>query len=464
MAAHALHPISAPPAAPIREKFGHLLVRAWCIFVLVAGFAGTSWLMAFGVAGTAVVAYGSGLISMILWIVLRPGVQWRRLPWLAVGYVAWATCSILWSAYPASTVPTLLLLLSTTVQAMFVGSVLTWRELVRSIASALKWVLGVSLAFEIWVSLVWGGPVMPGFGRPGRGVDPIEMWSRDNLFDGGRIQGVFGNANALAYVALLGIVVFSIRIASRAPRRPFLYAWIVVAAFLFFRAASATATLAAAAVAVVLAAALIMRASRRAGVRTRLHLAYAVIALGGLGALCVARDGVFALLGRSSDLSGRERIWEAVGDRAAERPVQGWGFSTPWIPTDPAFDGWIVDHGVTVMQAHNMWLDVFLQLGVIGVSLMALTVFAFGWRAWFFAIDRPRSDFVADRRYSALTLLPPLVAALLLVQGLAESTPLLGWGWMLLVMFSFKIKQTPLLSRGPAEQRPVGEQGERLPT
>lgn len=462
MAVHTMHPISAPPAAPIREKTGHILLRGWCIFVIAAALAGTAWLMAFGVIGTAVVVYGSGLVSAILWLVLRPEVQWRRLPWFAIAYVAWAAFSLIWSAYLDSSLITLLLLVSTTLQAMFVGAVLTWRELVRSIASAVKWILGLSIVFELWVSVVWGGPIMPGFGRPERGVDPIEMWSRDNLFDGGRLQGVFGNANSLAYVALLGIIVFAIRFASRAPRRSFLLAWIALAVFLFVRAGSATAMLAAAGVAVVLATALLMRTSNRPGGRTRYYLAYAVVALGGLVALWAFRGQVFTLLGRSSDLTGREGIWSAVAERAGERPLLGWGFATPWVPSDPFFDRWIIDHGVTVMQAHNMWLDVFLQVGAVGVALLVLTFLAFVWRAWFFAVDRPRWDLVADRPYSAVTLLPTLLAALLLVQGLAESGPLLGWGWMLLVMLAYKIKQAPLLGRGASEQRLIGEQGERL--
>src|SRR5690606_18920374 len=124
----------------------------------------------------------------------------------------------------------------------------------------LKWVLGLSIVFELWVSLVWGGPILPQFVRPDGPVDdPIVLWSRDNLFDGGRIQGLFGNANALAYVALLGMVVFAIRFASRAPRRRLLVGWFALSAFLFVRAGSATAYLAAALTVVVLATALLMR-------------------------------------------------------------------------------------------------------------------------------------------------------------------------------------------------------------
>lgn len=462
MAVHTHHPVSAPPSAPIRETTGHLLLRGWCIFVIAGALAGTSWLMAFGVVGAGIGAFGSGIVSIALWMILRPDVQWRRLPWLATLYVAWATASLLWSAWPSATMLTILLLLTTTVQAMFVGSVLTWRELVRAIASALKWILGLSLVFELWVSLIWGGPILPEFVRPDPEVhyDPIVFWSRDNLFDGGRIQGLFGNANPLAYVALLGMIVFAVRFASRAPRRTLLALWFALAAFLFVRAGSATAWLATAAVVVVLITVLLMRRTRRPGERTRYYLVYAVVGIGGLAALWFARDAIFGALGRSSDLTGREGIWAIVWAKAIEHPVIGWGFSTPWIPSDPAFAGWIVDHGQTVMQAHNMWLDVFFQLGAIGLILVALTMLAFVWRSWFFAVDRPRWDLVADRPYSPITLVPTLTATVLLVQGLAESGPLLGWGWFFLVMLAFKIKQAPLIGRGASEQRLIGEQGE----
>lgn len=462
MTAHTQHPIAAPPAAPIREKTGHLLLRGWCILVLAGALSGTSLLMVFGATVAGVLVYGSAILSLVLWLVVRPSVQWRRLPWFAAGYVGLAVLSLLWTAWSTTSLITLGLLLSTTIHGVFAASVLTWRELVRAIASALKWILALSILFELWVSLVWGGPILPGFARPEGDIDPIVLWSRDNLLDGGRIQGLFGNSNALAYVALLAMVVFAVRFASRAPHRLLLAGWFALAAFLFVRAGSATAYLAAAMTAVVLVTVLLMRTTRRPGERTRYYVVYAVVAVGGFLALWFARDAVFSLLGRSADLTGRESIWEAVLARAAERPVLGWGFATPWVPTDPAFDRWIVDHGETVMQAHNMWIDVFLQLGVVGVVLMALTYLAFLWRSWFFAVDRPRWDLVADRPFTALTLLPTLTAAQLLVQGLAESSPLLGWGWMFLVMFAFKIKQAPLVGRGPSEQRLAGEQGERL--
>ncbi len=459
MAVHSKHPASAPPAPPVREKTGHLMLRGWCIFVMFTALSGTAWVHAFGELTAAVVTIGGGILSVVLWIVIRPPVQWRRLPWFVVAFVALATLSLLWSAWPQTTALTLLLLWITTIQALFIGSVLTWRELVRAAASALKWVIALSILFELGVSLFVQAPILPGF-EVGTAEDPIEYWSRDNLFDGGRLQGIMGNANLLGPVALLAIIVFGIRIALRAPRRGLLWAWIALSAYLFVRASSATAYVAAAGVVVVLATVLLMRTARRPHERTKYYVGYALVGLGGLAALYFLRDTIFSALGRSADLTGREDIWDKVLARAAERPWFGWGYATPWAPWDPAFDGWIIDHGQTVLQAHNMWVDIRMQLGIVGVVITAMVYLAFVWRSWFFAVDRPRWDLRDDRPYSPITLLPTLVGAIVLVQGLAESSPLMLWGWMFVVMLGAKIKQSPHVGVGPAEQSLAIERGE----
>jgi len=460
MAMYTNHPVAAPPSAPVRETTGHLLLRAWCVFVIALALGGVGLVNAVGPTLSTVIVLATAVVSAVVWIVVRPPVAWRRLPWLAFGYVGWAFLSLLWSAWPAASVLTLLLLGVTTFQGLFVGAVLTWRDVVRAVASAAKWIVGLSLLFELAVSVFVRGPLLPGFVVPTSRMDPIVYWSRDNLFDGGRIQGVFGNANLLASVMLVAIIVLAIRFAAGAPRRLWLLGWIVVAAFLFVRAGSATAVISAAFVALVLGTVLVMRTASRPGERTRWYVLYAIVGLGGAAALWFGRDAIFGLLGRGADLTGREGIWADVLARAAERPFTGWGFSTPWIASEPLIDGWIVDHGQTVVQAHSVWIDVFFQLGGVGVLLFTLVYLAYLWRSWFFAVDRPRWDLRADRPYSPLTLLPTLIGALLVVQGLTESGPLLLWGWMFVVLFGAKIKQAPLVGVGPAEQSIAIERGE----
>lgn len=466
MAQYTRHPVSAPPAAPERESTGHLLLRGYVTLVLIVTFAHSAVYNLLGMLGAGAVLALFTLATLAIGVPLlarrhpQP-FRWRRLPWTAVGYTVLALLSIAWSQWRGPSLLTGLLLAAVTVNGLFIAHVLTWHEIVRALSSAFKWILGLSLALELWVSLVLHDPLLPNFTTAPEGdIDPQWYWVRDNLFDGGRIQGIVGNANLLAIVSLFALITFGILFAARARWRTTLALWMLLAAFFLVRTSSATAIACAAAAAVVLVVALAMRRATTPGARTRIY----AVAIGGSALLLAAgwmlRAPLLSLLGRSADLTGRsDRIWTEVWERAARHPIVGNGFASPWVPQDPAFDGWITDHGITVFHAHNMWLDVFLQLGLVGVALMAVAYLSLLWRSWFFAVDRPRWDLDATRPYSPLTLLPSLFTVVLLVQGLTESTPIMLWGWLLLVMLSFKLKSVPLV--GVGERDLVFERGSR---
>ncbi|GGD72050.1 O-antigen ligase family protein [Microbacterium murale] len=466
MAQYTKHPVTAPPTAPERESTGHLLLRGYVILVFIVAFAHTALYNLVGVyvAGGVMIVLTLAALAIGIPMIARAQPHpfpWRRLPWSALGYVGLALVSVAWSQWRLPTILTWMLLAAVTVNALLVAHALSWEEIVRALASAFKWILGLSLALELWVSLVVHGPLLPNFlTLPDGDVDPHWYWVRDNLFDGGRIQGIVGNSNVLAIISLFAIVTFGVRFALRARWRAGLVMWMLVAAYMMLRASSATTYVCALAAAVVLMVALLIRRARTPGARTRIYAICGGAVVIVVAALIVFHRPLFEALGRSADLTGRtDVIWTKVLERAATHPVFGNGFSSPWIPTDPSFDGWITDHGITVFHAHNMWLDVLMQLGAVGVVLMAAAYFGLLWRAWFFAADRPRWNLRADRPYSPLTLLPLLFTIILLVQGLAESTPIMLWGWLLLILFSFKIKSVPLVGVGLNEQSRVTEHG-----
>lgn len=459
MAQYTQHPVSAPPTAPERESTGHLLLRGYVILTLFVTFAHTAVYNLLGAVGAAVVLVAFTLATVAIGVPMlarnRPqAFRWRRLPWTALAYTTLALVSVAWSQWQGPTLLTWLLLAAVTVNGLFVAHVLTWHEIVRALSSTFKWILGLSLALELWVSLVIHGPLLPNFAViPDGKIDPQLYWVRDNLFDGGRLQGIVANANILAIISLFAIITFGVLFAARARWRTTLALWMLLAAFFLVRTASTTALICAASAAVALTVALLMRRARTPGARTRIY----AIAIGGSVVLVTAvwllREPLLSLVGRSADLTGRsDKIWTAVLERAAQHPLFGNGFSSPWIPWDPAFSGWIEDHGLTVFHAHNMWLDVLMQLGVLGVILMGIAYLSLLWRSWFFAVDRPRWDLNSSRNYSPITLLPSLFTIVLLVQGLSESTPIMLWGWMLLVMFTFKLKSVPLIGVGEREQ------------
>lgn len=466
MAQYTKHPVAAPPTAPERESTAHLLLRGYVILVLIVTFAHSAVFNLLGEIGAAVVLVVFTLATIAIGVPMlarrRPQpFRWRRLPWTALAYTALALVSVAWSQWRGPTLLTWFLLAAVTINGLFIAHVLTWHELVRALASAFKWILGLSLALELWVSVVLHGPLLPNFADvpPGK-IDPQWYWVRDNLLDGGRIQGIVGNANLLAMISLFALITFGVLIPARARWRTTLALWMVLAAYFLLRTSSATAFVCAAAVVVVLLVALLMRRASTPGARTRIYTVAIGSTVVAVGVAWLLREPLLGLFGRSADLTGRSnKIWSAVLDRVAEHPLIGNGFSSPWVPWDPAFDGWIVDHGITVFHAHNMWLDVLLQLGAVGLVLMIVAYASLLWRSWFFAVDRPRWDLDAARPFSALTLLPSLFTVVLLVQGLSESTPIMLWGWLLLVMLSFKLKSVPLV--GVGERDLVFERGAR---
>ncbi|MFK4853253.1 O-antigen ligase family protein [Microbacterium sp. ZW T6_19] len=466
MAQYTKHPVAAPPTAPERESTGHLLLRGYIILVLIVTFAHAAVYNLVGPYGAGIVlgAFLLATLGIGVPMLARKHPQpfaWRRLPWSAVGYTALALVSVAWSQWREATLITWFLLGAVTVTALFIAQVLTWREIVRALASAFKWILGLSLALELWVSLVLQHALLPNFlDLPPGKIDPQWYWVRDNLFDGGRLQGIVGNANLLGFISLFAIITFGVLYAARVRWRTTLALWTLLAVFFLFRAASATAYVCAAAAVVVLVVALLMRRAATPGARTRIY----TVAIGGAlvvgAAAWFLREPLLGLIGRSADLTGRSnKIWASVIERWHHHPLFGNGFSSPWLPSDPAFAKWIKDHGIPVFHAHNMWLDVLMQLGVLGAILIAIAFLSLLWRSWFFAVDRPRWDLTSHRSYSPLTLLPSLFTVVLLVQGLTESTPIMLWGWMLLILLSFKLKTTPLLGVGERER--VIERGER---
>lgn len=122
---------------------------------------------------------------------------------------------------------------------------------------------------------------------------------------------------------------------------------------------------------IVLAARLRAIRSRPARVHT---LCLAIAVMGGLTFLSGGEGGVAQALGRKSNLSGRTEIWKAVIP-AAPNSLVGAGFESFWISPSVhkvrnSLSGWW--HPEDLNEAHNGYIEVYLQLGWIGVGLIAL--------------------------------------------------------------------------------------------
>jgi O-antigen ligase len=79
--------------------------------------------------------------------------------------------------------------------------------------------------------------------------------------------------------------------------------------------------------------------------------------------------GALKMMGRNSTLTGRTDIWNIVIGLAGN-PFLGTGFESFWLG-DRLQAVWR-DYGLHIQEAHNGYLEVYLNLGWIGVALLAL--------------------------------------------------------------------------------------------
>jgi exopolysaccharide production protein ExoQ len=110
----------------------------------------------------------------------------------------------------------------------------------------------------------------------------------------------------------------------------------------------------------------------------RVHaLVLLIILFAGLTALLGGRASIAHALGRKSDLTGRTEIWAALIPMAPNAAV-GAGFESFWLGSRKA-KLWEAFSGNPLNEAHNGYLEVYLNLGVVGL-LMIVLILVSGYR------------------------------------------------------------------------------------
>lgn len=394
--------------------------------------------------GTGWWGWGAACVAMVVAavvLVVRHPPRVRTLPRLLVLYLAFAVASLAWSQYPAGSAVGIVTTLMTTVGALAITVVAPWRAIVTALGRALRIHVVASLLFEVVVGLFVRQPVCPVYldctGRPA-----AFFWSRDVLFEGGRIQGLQGNSNILAVIALLALIVTAVQAADRSITRGSTVVGITASVLALVLTRSATVAVVAVAVALVL---LLVVATRRRepGRRAPVYGVAVVVVVAAAATLALARGPLLALLGKSADLTGRTDIWSAVHALGVQHPVVGWGWVSYWFPFVEPFTDLAERNGVVYLQAHDAYLDVWFQLGWIGLVLFGLTIVGVVVRSWWWAVDRRMLSREVAAPWTAHDLLPLLLVTALLVHGLTESRLIVEWGWATFVVVVLVTRRDP---------------------
>jgi exopolysaccharide production protein ExoQ len=131
---------------------------------------------------------------------------------------------------------------------------------------------------------------------------------------------------------------------------------------------------------VVLALYALLALARRLDSRSRimLFLAAACVAAILAGIVWCYLPALLQMLGRDATLSGRTQIWKQVWRFILVRPALGWGYAAFWRGIEGEAFHVVAAVRFVVFHAHNGFLEIWLELGLLGLVLFALSHL----RAW----------------------------------------------------------------------------------
>jgi exopolysaccharide production protein ExoQ len=277
-------------------------------------------------------------------------------PILVLTLLIWASYS--WTIDPYETMRGAILITCSHLFAFALAGRFSWERIIELVAWTLVTLVGLSIFFAI---------AMPRVGV----MQDIHVGAWAGVWPEKQLLGIFACHGAIATLAM----------ASLGKSRSWL--WLFGTALCFLAIIGSTGKTAIIMTVMAISAGVWLRVFHRGVVGTALT-AWVSVVCGGIAVLVFSGGLDFLLnaLGRSSDFTGRSVVWESAKTLGKMRPMTGWGFQSIWrgkdVMTSPY--QWIMDwSGFEPANAHSAWLDIFMQLGLPGLAILALCV---GW-AWF---------------------------------------------------------------------------------
>jgi O-antigen ligase len=262
--------------------------------------------------------------------------------------------SALWSVDPGNSLNKSVRFLSVTVFACYVANRYSLVQFVRLFTRGFAIAIVLSLLVMVLV---------PKLGHSNLGGGYENAW-----------RGAFIHKNWLGAAMSLGLLMtgysYLIRANSRMLSGVSFFGCLML--LVLSMSASAMVSTLVASVAVVLGAAIQNRSSPvlRTLAMMAIGLGIAVLILLPIIFTIVDLSHLLTVIGRSSTLTGRTEVWQAMLGAIREKPLVGYGYGF-WDQASMTRSNIWLEVGWKPPHAHNTWLDAALQLGLIGVALTA---------------------------------------------------------------------------------------------
>ena len=390
-------------------KFAHALT----LIIFVTAFAFSALRSLLGTPGIIALLCAELVLAAAMLLARRRMISWVNfIPLTVAAFVTWLVLSYLWSYYPGSTMPGIGLQLALMALGLAIAASRDTIQVVRSLGDVFRVLLGASLILEILSGIVLDMP----FGFLG---------IKGHITTGDGIQGLFASRNAVSVICVIALVTFFIEWKTRSVSASLAAGSLIGATLCLWLAASPVGFVTAVVVAAgygILNALRKLPASSRRGV----NIGLLSVGLVSVVAAWAFRGAVIQFLSGSPVMQYRLTLWNELGRIAQMKFLEGWGWVGIWPKKTQPFTVMVNANTTPNSSGLNIYLDVWLQLGLIGLVLFLILLgFAFvrSWRS-------------ATTKRSDVFLWSPLILIALLVSGLAESSALTLWGWLLVVIIA----------------------------
>ncbi|MBF5042765.1 O-antigen ligase family protein [Aggregicoccus sp. 17bor-14] len=332
------------------------------------------WLGIYGVTATFVV---------LRWRTVRRGFRRGK---AVLGLTLLSIGSAAWSLDGSFTFRKALILAGTTFFGAYLAGRFNGRELLQRLSEALVLSLLLSVVFALFL--------------PSYGID--------RELHEGAWQGVYAQKNILGRISVLAAFTLAIQGAAGRAR----WRWRACAALaLVVLVLSRSMTSLSMAVFLVLLTPLYKCLRWRLSVLVPVLVLSVVLLASALLALAINFELVLGGMGRDLSLTGRTAIWPSVWEAIQLRPWLGYGYGAFWAGFGGAVDAVREASGWEVRHSHNGFLELWLDVGAVGLAL-----FVAGLLSTF--VDAAR---VARHERSAQGLWPLLFLSFLVAYNLTET-------------------------------------------
>jgi len=300
---------------------------------------------------------GYGLtLPFILFEPRRAVQRIARTPWVWL-LVAFALLSVFWSQLPALTLRRAVALILTTLYALALVERFSLQEFLELLGYVFFFMLAFSLLMIIF----------------------LPAWSIMTDFNAGAWQGIFVHKNILGRISTIGLLIFSY-LMTFDKKLNVRWLWILgfgIAIVALLGSRSTTAQVNAVFVFLTVIG-IILTAPLRKKRNFLLFLFLMALGLAIVWILFYSYVDILTALGKNATLTGRIPLWQVIIKAGIRHLWFGWGYSAFWQgwqgPSAPIWGTilWEPPH------AHNGYLDLFLDLGVIGLTFGLTILFKSG--------------------------------------------------------------------------------------